>query len=551
MSSPCPDLSDCEYSRLSRSRIEGYLDSGQWHRVRLDDYLRRSELEHPDAIASIDFGESASRSMTYSEYADLAWRVAAGLRALGVGRGDVVTVMLPNCSEFGATIFAISSLGAAYSGIPVAYGQREATHMLTETDSNVLIAPGANDRRDFEALAGQLLASCPALEHVVLLGGNATTNPAMMDFRRLVDVAPLPPTPPGPAGALAHVGFTSGTTSLPKGVLNSHESLDSTIRNWVEHIGEPQLDADIVNLIASPIGHHAGFVWGVLMTAYLGGTAVHLDRWDPTLAAELVQRHRVTAFLGAPAFLVDLLGVDAAPATWESLRILTVAGSPVPRPLIARARRRFDAFICPAWGMTELGIGISVKPGSPGRLVESTDGLPVRGCEVRVVDSEGSPCRLRGEGDLQIRGPSLFAGYLGRPSFVSRLRENEGWFDTGDRAFVDADGYLTLSGRTKDLIIRGGENIPVTLVENVLFGHPGIREVAIVGIADDRLGERACACVVTTGETRVDLEELKRFLAEAGVSKHFWPERFREFTRLPRTPSGKVKKSELRHEFDN
>ena len=253
--------------------------------------------------------------------------------------------------------------------------------------------------------------------------------------------------------------------------------------------------------------------------------------------------------IGSPTFLLDLMRTESAHEhRLTSLTMIGVAGAPIPRSLVPRARERFGCFVCPAWGMTENGIGISAAPHLPIDRIDATDGVVVAGTEARIVDEWDQEVPPGTEGNLQITGPGLFAGYYARPDFTEEALA-EGWLRTGDRAVMDADGFVTLTGRTKDIIIRGGENIPVAAVEDVLYRHPAVEDVAVIAIPDARLGERACAVVRLAEGGSLDMEAMRNFLLREGLSKRFVPERLQFVEEMPKTPSGKIRKVELRESF--
>jgi cyclohexanecarboxylate-CoA ligase len=228
------------------------------------------------------------------------------------------------------------------------------------------------------------------------------------------------------------------------------------------------------------------------------------------------------------------------------LKVAIVTGSPVPRSLPARGREAFGAWVGSAWGMTEIGIGISCRPGMS-EMEMASDGRQVDGVEARVIDTDGGVAAQGTTGRLQVRSAGLFLGYLGLPDKTAEEIDPDGWFDTGDNARIDEQGLIYLDGRSKDIIIRGGENIPVVAVESVLFTHPNLVDVAVIGIPDERLGERACAVVVPgRADLDIDLVQLNDYLLANGVSKHFLPERLVVLDELPKTPSGKIRKVELR-----
>jgi cyclohexanecarboxylate-CoA ligase len=538
-------------SRFTPELVREYVSSGAWREKPLGDYLEDAADTWPDVVAALTIdpatGEARGR-ITYSEMRDRARRVAAGLEELGVGAGDVVAVMMPNGLEFSVLAFAVASLGAVYTGIPVTYGSHEATFEVMRSEAKVLALPARFRKRDLLELAREVRDGVPQEVHVVVIDGDV---PAEAGWSSLHDLAAKPPRQPTPVPAfsLAQLGFTSGTTNEPKAVMNTHQTIDAMITNWSRHIGDEILHPGFVNLVMSPVGHSTGFFWGALMTAQVGGTAAYLEHWDPEGAVQAIERHRVNFTIGSPTFLLDLLRTDAArEGRLTSLTMVGIAGAPIPRSLVPRAREQLGCFICPAWGMTENGIGISARPTLPLDRVDATDGVVVAGTRVRIVDEGDEEVPAGVEGNLQITGSGLFAGYYARPDFTAEALL-DGWLRTGDRAMIDADGFVTLTGRTKDIIIRGGENIPVAGVEDILYRHPAVAEVAVIALPDPRLGERACAVVELVPAGTLDFAAMREYLLHEGLSKRFLPERLEFVREMPKTPSGKIRKVELRERF--
>ncbi|MPZ63254.1 MAG: AMP-binding protein [Propionibacteriales bacterium] len=532
-------------SRLTRALAVEYAASGAWKPATLRSLLTEAAREHPDRVAAVDrsTGGSDVARLTYAELDERAHRYACGLHALGVRPGDVVSVMLPNRFDFAALIFAINEVGAVYSGIPAAYGEREVEVILRRTRAKVVVVTerfGSN--RPLEPVQ-RLRAGLPNLQHVVVVGGDGGTA----SLESLLD-SPEVGLPDVDPRALCHLGFTSGTTGEPKGVMNTHQSLRAVLDGWVAHQRRETLGEHVVNLVASPVGHHTGFLWGVLLTTLLRGTAVYLDRWVPAQVPSVVREDRVTTMFSAPTFLQDLMQTDLVTDDDCSLRTVVLAGGPVPRTLPATAGETFGCYVCPAWGMTELGIGISCAPHLPPEAT-ATDGVAVPDTEVRVVGPDGTEVEDDTIGNLQIRGPGLFLGYFELPEATAADIGPDGWFATGDTARRTREGYVLLEGRTKDIVIRGGENIPVTVVESLLYQHPDVLEASVIGVPDPRLGERACAVVVPAGDTVPTLPELCDFLTTKGLSRHFLPERLEIAEALPKTPSGKIRKVDLRQRY--
>ncbi|WP_345525398.1 AMP-binding protein [Nocardioides endophyticus] len=496
----------------------------------------------PDAIAVVGLRSDGSSpiQLTYAELDDLASRFAVGLERQGVGPGDVVAVMLPNRPEFTALAFAINQVGATYTGIPVAYGPGEVEAILRISRARAVVAVDRFRGSSPASIVRELRSQLPDLQSVVVAEPDAALAGTDVTLEELSRSAGSVVGNPPAFDEVCHLGFTSGTTGPPKGVMNSCRSLLSVMSGLTVHLGRPTFGEPMVNLVGSPMGHHTGYLWGILLSTWHGATAVLLDQWQPARAAGVIEEYGVTVMFGAPTFLQDLMALPSAAGPTR----FVMAGAPVPRHLPGQAATQLGTQVLPAWGMTEYGIGIACPPWAD-PYVYTTDGLPVPGCEVRVVGDDDEVLPVGRTGELQIRGTGLFHGYLDRPdaneeSFV------DGWFRTGDTASIDGIGCVSLQGRIKDIIIRGGENIPVSVVEDALALHPLLDAATVVATPDERLGERACAVIVPLTSVIPSFEELSEFLLAKGVSKHFLPERLVVMDALPMTPSGKIKKAELR-----
>jgi cyclohexanecarboxylate-CoA ligase len=545
-------------SHLTADLAVAYEHDGSWTRHPLHHLLTDASARHPNRTAGVTYSESGDlvARVTYGELETRSARLADGLIAHGIQSGDVVAVMMSNSAEYAALVFAILSIGAIYTGIPVAYGEREMSAILKTSNARALALSPAFRGTDLTGTARRIRRTLPGLSMLLIAGSDRPLPSGSPDEYSLDDLctAPHGPKPSIDAGSVCHLGFTSGTTGEPKGVMNTHQTLDAVFRLWLEHVGAEALGDPMVQLVASPLGHHTGFLWGILMTTYLGGTAVYLQRWDAGAALDIIRDEQVTCMFGAPIFLQDLVraveGSDEEDAETRALGLFVMAGAPVPRGLPRAASSTLRGGVIPAWGMTEYGIGISCAPYLPADSLTS-DGVPVPGCEVRIVthgDGARSPA-IGTSGDLEIRGPGLFLGYYRQEDTTAESFDAQGWFRTGDTALWREDGCIELQGRNKDIIIRGGENIPVPLVESLLFDHPGILDVALIGVPDERLGERSCAVIVARPGSDLTLESIRHYLSERGLSFHFLPERLKMASELPKTPSGKIRKVELREHF--
>jgi cyclohexanecarboxylate-CoA ligase len=316
--------------------------------------------------------------------------------------------------------------------------------------------------------------------------------------------------------------------------------------NLVQFVKRLNLGTQDVTLMASPLAHQTGFIYGMLLPILLKGKLVLQDTWNPEEAARLIQDEGVTYTMAATPFLADLSDLPTL-KTFDvsSLHIFVCGGASIPAALARRAAERLGARIVSAWGMTENGAVTITRLDDPDDKIFGTDGCALPGMELQVIDAKGKACPRASEGDLKVRGASNFVGYLKRPQLYGV--DAEGWFDTGDRAQMDTDGYIRITGRSKDIIIRNGENIPVTDVEGLLYGHPSIREVALVAIPDPRTGERACAFISLKPDANpLTLTDLIEFLGQFKMAKQYYPERLEIMPALPRTLSGKIQKFKLR-----
>ncbi|MGH7365292.1 MAG: AMP-binding protein [Candidatus Rokuibacteriota bacterium] len=515
--------------------------AGFWRNESLADYLDRWARERPTKTALVD----GRGRLTWAALARAVDRVARGLRAHGVERGSVIACQLPNWSEASIVFLAALRLGAVINPIPPTYRAHELRFMLGLLESRVAMVPAAFRGFDHAGMLVALRPELPRLEHVLVVRGEGPegTTP----FTTLTDQAwearPGRADLPGTAvNAVHEVVFTSGTTGEPKGVMHTENTTLSTIHPAVERLGLSDRD---VLLMASTLGHQTGYLFGHCLNLLLGATTVWMDVWNTEEAARLIEAEGVTCTMGATPFLRDLTYTESR-GDLRSLRLFISAGAPIPRALVRDARARLVCAISAGWGMTENGLVTCNGLEDGEEKVFGSDGAPLPGMELGVVGGSGAAVPAGVEGDLLVRGAAQFVGYVKRPQFTADAHTADGWFKTGDRGALDADGYLAITGRSKDLIIRGGENIPVVEVENLLYTHPKIAGVAIVAVPDPRLGERACAVVIPRAGQTITLDEIAAFLERHELARQKFPERLELLSEFPTTPSGKIQKYRLR-----
>jgi cyclohexanecarboxylate-CoA ligase len=393
-------------------------------------------------------------------------------------------------------------------------------------------------------MMADLMPALPSLRKVVVVGH--AKLPHQISFDELLAASRFEGAGRTDPDAVTEIVFTSGTTGEPKGVMHSSNSNMCPLFNLID---EHLLTSQDSILMASTFGHQTGFVYGGQLPAVLGGTLVLLDQWDPREAIALIEKERVTWTMSATPFLQDLVEHGTRKAL-ASLRNFLCSGAPIPSSLLAAARQMTDAAITSGWGMTEVGLVTLSKRADADERIANSDGRAFDDMAIRIVDEQGEPARAGEEGDLMCSGPSMFLGYYKRPGFVAAAFEDGRWLRTGDRGRVDEQGYLRIVGRSKDIIIRGGENIPIIEVENLLCQHPAVERVAIIAVPDPRMQERACAVVVLRPSQALSFEGMHAHLLQFKLARQYIPEYLVVLDSLPMTPSGKVQKYVLRAQIE-
>ncbi len=452
----------------------------------------------------------------------------ARLRAAGVRRGDVVGVQLPNWWETVATIHALWGMGAVVCPVPVNFRVAELARIFTACDLAAIVAP----------------ARYRGTDHPELIRAAAARTGADVPILTVRDPEAAGPPAAGPAAPELDAGlddvcllmFTSGTTGTPKGVLHSHRTL--LVESWsIARLF--RLDGDRIYM-PSPLGHITGLLYGVVMPLLIGGSVALQAEWDAAAGVDIIESGGCTFSVGATPFLRGLCDEYARRGGASSLTGFVCGGADVPPALVRRAAEVLDAVVVRAYGLTEMPTVTCGGPDDPDRIREETDGRLTGSSQARLADP------VDGVGELEVRGPELCLGYLD-PAHTAESFTADGWFRTGDLATISPDGGITIAGRAKDIIVRGGENISVKEVEDYLLEHPAVGDVAIVGVPDDTLGERACAFVVPAeAAPPPTLRELTAFLLGYEIAKHKLPEYLLVTDRLPRTESGKIQKFRLR-----
>ena len=530
-------------------RKEKMLQQGYWLNTTILESLNQAVHQNPDKVALVSYKteEQSEKIFTYREILHAAQKIALGLKNLGVQKQDIVSCQLPNWWEFTLLYIACRRIGAVLNPLMPIFRERELSFMLKHTESKVFIVPKTFRKFNHENLAYQLQENIKSLEHVIVIGGEGENNfetcllnhgldhdPQMLETLNDVKIT---------ADDVAQLIFTSGTTGEPKGVMHTANTLFSNIVPYAKRLN---LNKDDVILMGSPMAHQTGFMYGLIMPILLQAKAVLQDVWDVKTAIHLIQKYQVSFTMASTPFLNDLSeAVLDTHQSLDSLKLFLCAGAPIPSTLVQKARQNMGVKVISAWGMTECGAVTMTCPEDDDERSFNTDGLPLSGVEVKIVDDQGHLLAANQSGTLMIRSCSNFGGYLKR-AHLNETDEDD-WFDTGDIAYQDERGYIRIAGRKKDVIIRGGENIPVAEVESLIYLHPDIATVALVPYPDERMGEKACAIVKLKENTEhIALKDLVDFLKQHNLANQYLPERLEIWNDIPMTPSGKIQKFKLR-----
>src|SRR2546422_2604649 len=520
--------------------------TGEWPQPSLSAMLAERARRTPERVYLIEGRREGGRSYTFGDLAARAGRMAGALLGLGVRPGQVGSWQLPNWFEGAALAVAIDSIGAVSNPIIAIYREREMSFVCRQARARVLVVPGVVRGVAHGELGGAVGAAAPALEH--LLTVRAEPGPGMRTLEALEEtpVTASPPTPHGPHD-VSMLFYPSGTTADPKGVLHTPSTLGAVIRFQAELL-PPSLDDR--SLLQFPLAHLGGIVMFVMLPIAHGSSTVFMESFDPELAVDLIERHQITSAGGPPAVLQAMFAArNFAPEKVRSVRGSGAGAADVTPELMREAKERFGgALVHRSYGMTECPMFTSGAPGDPEAKRFGTDGRPVPGCVARLVDEAGRPVGAGGEGELQVYGPQLCVGYLD-PALNAAFTP-DGFLRTGDLAVVDDEGFIRITGRRKDIIIRKGENLSAKGIEDDLAAHPKVADVAVIGVPDAVSGERVCACVVLRpGAGSLTLAEVRAFMAARGVMRQKIPEQLEVVAELPRNPTGKVRKDELRARF--
>ena len=524
---------------------DSYRAEGLWTDKLLTDFLESAAEQSPDKIAVVD---ERFDPITYAELAREVSRLAKALQAKGIGRGDKFIIALPNWQHVTIFMLALGYLGAICVHMPIAGREHEFGGVLKVTEANGIVVAGEFRGFSYVELIDGIADDFPSLTTRITVGSEED-DPGWTRYEQLLAEAPAEAREAGELvspSELMFLLFTSGSSGDPKGVMHSSNTLGA-MNTGVAPIYD--LGPDDIIFTAAPLGFSGGLVHGVRLAMFLGSTVVLLESWDAERALELMAREKATYCILTPTLLRDLLGSPSFPdyADQLSLKVILCGGAYVTEDLLHLAWEKLPSTLTSViWGMTE-GIGTGCRPGTPKNKLVTTDGEPFLGTQLRVLTEDDSDAPIGDDGALVMRGPQRFLGYFNRPELDKEMFLEGGWFRTGDIGSIDEGGYLKITGREREIIIRGGANISVAEIEAKLLSDPRIDQLAIVDVPDERLGERLCACVVPkNSDVKLTLEDIRDIADQQGIARYKWPEYLEIVDALPLSPAGKIRRPALK-----
>ncbi|HAW0537808.1 TPA: medium-chain fatty-acid--CoA ligase [Escherichia coli] len=529
---------------FNEQRRAAYRQQGLWGDASLADYWQQTARAMPDTIAVVD---NHGASYTYSALDHAASCLANWMLAKGIESGDRIAFQLPGWCEFTVIYLACLKIGAVSVPLLPSWREAELVWVLNKCQAKMFFAPTLFKQTRPVDLILPLQNQLPQLQQIVGVDKLAPATSSLSLSQIIADNTPLTTAITVHGDELAAVLFTSGTEGLPKGVMLTHNNILASERAYCARLNLTWQD---VFMMPAPLGHATGFLHGVTAPFLIGARSVLLDIFTPDACLALLEQQRCTCMLGATPFVYDLLNLlEKQPADLSALRFFLCGGTTIPKK-VARECQQRGIKLLSVYGSTESSPHAVVNLDDPLSRFMHTDGYAAAGVEIKVVDDARKTLPPGCEGEEASRGPNVFMGYFDEPELTARALDEEGWYYSGDLCRMDEAGYIKITGRKKDIIVRGGENISSREVEDILLQHPKIHDACVVAMPDERLGERSCAYVVLKAPHHsLSLEEVVAFFSRKRVAKYKYPEHIVVIEKLPRTASGKIQKFLLRKDI--
>lgn len=529
---------------FNEQRRAAYRQQGLWGDASLADYWQQTARAMPDKIAVVD---NHGASYNYSALDHAASCLANWMLAKGIESGDRIAFQLPGWCEFTVIYLACLKIGAVSVPLLPSWREAELVWVLNKCQAKMFFAPTLFKQTRPVDLILPLQNQLPQLQQIVGVDKLAPATSSLSLSQIIADNTPLTTAITTHGDELTAVLFTSGTEGLPKGVMLTHNNILASERAYCARLNLTWQD---VFMMPAPLGHATGFLHGVTAPFLIGARSVLLDIFTPDACLALLEQQRCTCMLGATPFVYDLLNVlEKQPADLSALRFFLCGGTTIPKK-VARECQQLGIKLLSVYGSTESSPHAVVNLDDPLSRFMHTDGYAAAGVEIKVVDDARKTLPPGCEGEEASRGPNVFMGYFDEPELTARALDEEGWYYSGDLCRMDEAGYIKITGRKKDIIVRGGENISSREVEDILLQHPKIHDACVVAMPDERLGERSCAYVVLKAPHHsLSLEEVGAFFSRKRVAKYKYPEHIVVIEKLPRTASGKIQKFLLRKDI--
>ncbi|EFD1374192.1 medium-chain fatty-acid--CoA ligase [Escherichia coli] len=529
---------------FNEQRRAAYRQQGLWGDASLADYWQQTARAMPDKIAVVD---NHGASNTYSALDHAASCLANWMLAKGIESGDRIAFQLPGWCEFTVIYLACLKIGAVSVPLLPSWREAELVWVLNKCQAKMFFAPTLFKQTRPVDLILPLQNQLPQLQQIVGVDKLAPATSSLSLSQIIADNTSLTTAITTHGDELAAVLFTSGTEGLPKGVMLTHNNILASERAYCVRLNLTWQD---VFMMPAPLGHATGFLHGVTAPFLIGARSVLLDIFTPDACLALLEQQRCTCMLGATPFVYDLLNLlEKQPADLSALRFFLCGGTTIPKK-VARECQQRGIKLLSVYGSTESSPHAVVNLDDPLSRFMHTDGYAAAGVEIKVVDDARKTLPPGCEGEEASRGPNVFMGYFDEPELTARALDEEGWYYSGDLCRMDEAGYIKITGRKKDIIVRGGENISSREVEDILLQHPKIHDACVVAMPDERLGERSCAYVVLKAPHHsLSLEEVVAFFSRKRVAKYKYPEHIVVIEKLPRTASGKIQKFLLRKDI--
>ena len=520
----------------------GYRARGLWTSTTLVERVRTHATNRPDAIAIIDGTDD--RRISYAQLWRDACTFAAFLRSRDVQPGDTVSVQLPNAYETAVVDLGVLAIGAVLNPLLPNYRFHELRHVLAVARTKAYVTPDTFRDFDHLMLARTLRSELRDLHTHVVVG--TPDDSEAIALRDVLDNHASDMHTELDAAALSELIFTSGTEAEPKAIMHTEQTINVNVRAVIDAMG--LANGDVV-WMPSPIGHSTGLNFGLRLALYEGLPIVLQDRWDAARAADLIERERCTYTLAATTFLNDLVRhFTVSRRDLSSMRCFGCGGAPVP-PDLVHAAASIGVKVLRIYGSTEGLVITWNRADSPLDKRVDTDGLAMPHVELEIRDDDDLVVAPGTAGEIHVRGPEVCVGLFDDPERTARVFTHDGWLRSGDLGVLDDDGYLTIVGRKKEIIIRGGMNIAPREIEDLLCEMPAVRAAAVIGLPDERLGEIVCACVVTDEQVAVTLDDVVLFLRSRDLATYKLPQAIRLIDAIPMTASGKLRKAALREQI--